>query len=271
MNKIPAFSIMSILLAATLLTGCDRKEEASGVCSGNGIVGGKSVGSADYLATKAVLVQSRLNDTEASMCTGTLIARNIVLTAAHCLTDSKGVRVIFDVDPGCNPSFDRGTQSIDVRRSVIHGKYSESVKGKDDLAMLKLSRSAPSNYPVMPLYNNYDKLSSNNVTYIGYGRTREQGTFRQKLRSVVKNYSESVLISENRNLVTLQSNGRGICQGDSGGPVYFEVDGQLHLAGVNSVVMGRSDATVCHGASEAMYIPAHMTWIQKTLSDLSGR
>lgn len=272
MKKIPAFSIVSILLAATLIVGCDHKEETSGgaFCGGDGIVGGKSVGTGDYMATKAVMVLARINDREANLCTGTLIARNVVITAAHCLLGSKSARVVFDVDPGCNSSFNPNTQSINVRRSVVHPKYLESVKGLNDLAMLKLETSAPSNYEVIPLYDGTSELSSQRVTYAGYGRTTESGSFRQSLRSVVKNYTGTIFYAKNSNLVTSQTNGKGICQGDSGGPVFFEVNNRMHLAGVNSVVLGKSDSKICRGASEAMYIPAHMKWISKNLKALSA-
>jgi secreted trypsin-like serine protease len=273
MKKIPAFSILSILLSATLIVGCDHKEDASnvGMCSGDGIVGGKSVGSRDSMATKAVMVLARLNDHESSLCTGTLIARNVVITAAHCLTGAKSARVVFDVDPVCNSDYNPNTQSIDVRKFAVHPKYNEKIKGKDDLALLKLRSPAPSNYEVIPLYDGTSQLSSQRVTYAGYGRTRENDELSQALRTVVKNYSDTKVLPNGRNLVTSQINGRGICQGDSGGPVFFEVNNRMQLAGVNSVVAGRSEASVCRGISEAMYIPAHMEWINKKLSDLTAQ
>jgi secreted trypsin-like serine protease len=271
MKKIPAFSILSILLSATLIVGCDHKEDATvGSCTGDGIVGGKSVGSEDSLATKVVMVRARINDHEANLCTGTLVSRNIVITAAHCLTGAKSARVVFDVSPGCNANFNPNTQSIEVRKAAVHPKYDETVKGMNDLALLRLASPAPSNYEVIGLYDGTSQLSSQSVTYAGYGRTRENDEFNQSLRSVVKKYSGNIFYSKERNLVTSQSNGQGICQGDSGGPVFFEVNYRLQLAGVNSVVAGKSDSKICRGISEAMYIPAHLEWITKKMKDLSA-
>lgn len=272
MKKIPAFSILSILLSATLIVGCNKQEDATtGFCESNGIVGGKSVVGNDNLATKVVMVLGRINEREANLCTGTLIRHNIVITAAHCLTGAKSARVVFDVNPGCNSNYNPNSHSIEVKKAVIHPKYSENVKGKDDLALLKLVSSAPSNYDVIPLYDGKSQLSSQRVTYAGYGKTRENDEFSQSLRSVVKEYKSTIYFAKNRNLVSSQTNGKGICQGDSGGPVFFEINDRLHLAGVNSVVAGRSNASVCRGISEAMYIPAHMEWISKKLRELSAR
>lgn len=272
MKKIPAFPIVSILLAASIFTGCGQSEEARTrtMCGGNGIVGGKSVGDRDFLSNKVVMVRARLNDTEASLCTGTLIARNVVITAAHCLNNAKSARIVFDVDPVCNQEFDSNTQSIDVKKASIHPDYNEKVKGRYDLALLKLAKGAPAHYPVISLYNGTSERSSNTVTYAGYGRTSEGDEWNQALRSVTKNYNDSIFFAKNKNMVTSQSDGAGICQGDSGGPVFFEVGRKLQLAGVNSVVVGKSNSSVCRGASEAMYIPAHTTWIKKKLQDLNA-
>ena len=272
MKKIPAFSILSILLAAMVLSGCDSTQEArTGVCGGNGIVGCQSVETHDSLAPKVVMVKARLNDHEASLCTGTLIARNVVITAAHCLNGAQSARVVFDVDPGCNPNFNPNSQSVEVKKAAIHPKYSKDVKGKYDLALLKLESSAPSQYDVIRLYDGTSQLSSAGVTYAGYGRTSERNQTDQALRSVVKNYKETIFFAKDSNMVSSQINGKGICQGDSGGPVFFEVNHELQLAGVNSTVMGRSEAAVCRGASEAMYIPAHMTWISKKLKEFTSK
>lgn len=272
MKKIQAFSILSILLSATLLVGCDKQEEATtGFCDSDGIVGGKSVSGNDDLATKVVMVLARVNERESNLCTGTLIRHNIVITAAHCLTGAKSARVVFDVNPGCSSTYNPNTQSIEVKKAAVHPRYDEKVKGKDDLALLRLVSSAPSNYDVMPLYDGKSQLSSQRVTYAGYGKTRENDNYSQSLRTVVKEYKSTIYYAKNRNLVSNQTNGKGICQGDSGGPVFFEVNDRLHLAGVNSVVAGRSNASVCRGISEAMYIPAHMEWITKKVKELSAR
>lgn len=273
MKNFKASSILSILSAALIFTGCNPGEEArtgGQMCAGDGIVGGKSVGEQDYLSNKVVMVRARINDTEAALCTGTLIARNVVITAAHCLKDAKSVRVVFDVDPVCNQNFNDSTQSINVKNAAVHSGFNEKVKGKDDLALLKLAKGAPSHYPVIPLYDGKSQLSSNSVTYAGYGRTSEGDVWNQALRTVTKNYNDSIFFAKNKNMVTSQTNGRGICQGDSGGPVFFEVGKKLQLAGVNSIVLGKSDSSVCRGASEAMYIPAHLTWIKKKLQELNA-
>jgi len=66
----------------------------------------------------------------------------------------------------------------------------------------------------------------------------------------------------------MQQADTGICQGDSGGPVFVEVGGRLQIAGVNSIVSGLTEATVCHYRSVSMYTPYYADWIQTQLGNL---
>lgn len=92
----------------------------------------------------------RLNISGTNMCTGSLVAPNLVLTAAHCLYDPASGRAI---DP-TTIKFEAGLvgrRSKAVRgvaKAVIHPGYRHNARGTaqtgSDIAVLRLSRSISS-------------------------------------------------------------------------------------------------------------------------------
>ncbi|MFS4457748.1 S1 family peptidase [Bdellovibrio sp. HCB2-146] len=270
MNKISAFSILSMTLAAALVVGCARGEQevlSQGNCiprkNFHGIVGGSTVRASESSSKNAVLITYDDSQGKPMICTGTLIARNAVITAAHCAYDATNVRVVFHTDVTCESDFNLDTQSIRATHKNINPSYRPNIKGAYDLALYKLAANAPSNYPVMPLYNGITKLSNYKVTLLGYGTTGSTKRDSMFLRKVTKNYK--MFKRDGLNLSLDQSDKQGICVGDSGGPVYFDVEGQLHLAGVNSVVYGKNENSRCEGGSMSMYVPSYRSWIDRVL------
>ena len=272
MKFFSAFSILSMTLAAAFIGGCaggEQEATSQGNCiprkNFQGIVGGSSVRASESYSKNAVLITYDNSQGRPFICTGTLVARNAVLTAAHCAQDAHNVRVVFHTDVTCESGFDTSTHSIRATHVNENPSYRANIKGAYDLALYKLASNAPSNYPVMPLYNGITKLSSNKVTLLGYGTTGSTKRDSMFLRKVTKNYK--MFKRDGLNLSIDQSDRQGICIGDSGGPVYFDVDGQLQLAGVNSVVYGKSENSKCEGTSLSMYVPSYRAWIDRVLKN----
>ncbi|HHI69800.1 MAG TPA: trypsin-like serine protease [Rhodobacteraceae bacterium] len=89
----------------------------------------------------------RLNIAGRSMCTGALIASDLVLTAAHCLYDKSSKQQVdpTKIDFLAGWRAGRATAYAKVKRAVVHPDYtfatdSENIKVRNDIAVLQLMR-----------------------------------------------------------------------------------------------------------------------------------
>jgi V8-like Glu-specific endopeptidase len=160
-------------------------------------------------------VVSVLNSALGGLCTGTLIAPRVVLTAKHCVQESGPVA---PADPsafsvGIGPSALRPTASyrvITVRTTP--GSYTESLSGLTgiDIAVLTLERAVAGVTPYEIRRDRPSDARGQTVTVVGYGQipsgaagTKYRGT------TAVTGLAGDVIYS-----------GSAICQGDSGGPMF---------------------------------------------------
>lgn len=273
MKKTAVFSALSTLLAVIFLGGCmgasEQEVSSQGGCiprrNMSGIVGGSKVSTSDVFSKNVVMITADDSMGRPFICTGTLVARNAVLTAAHCTDNASNIKIIFHTDLICETGFNLDTHSIRVITKNVNGSYRPNIKGAYDLALLRLEADAPANYPVMPMYNGSSSLTSRKVTFLGYGKTGTLKNDSMFLRKVTKDRSK---ISRNGlNLLIDQKDKQGICHGDSGGPIFYEVDGKLQLAGVNSTVGSMDVKTQCEYEAVGMYIPSHRAWIDRVLAN----
>ena len=224
-----------------------------------GIVGGQMVNPADYPSVVA-LEEGPGN----WFCTGTLIATDWVLTAAHCVAEgpTTGLHVRFD-DPDVNDA----TGGKVVAISEVHAHPDFDWEAWDnDIALVRLAEPVTDRAPT-PIHREV-VAAATAVIDVGYGVADNNDGGGGLLRSVDKVTADCAGANDpgvsGDNLVCMDANdGRGSCFGDSGGPAFMRVNGSLVVAGVTSGGTGE----LC-GAGWDLYtsVVAELAFVDATMS-----
>lgn len=179
-----------------------------------------------------------------SICTGSLIAPDVVLTAAHCL-------------------FNSGTYYVQMGSNIIDGENDATFYEVDavwknpryskrtlvnDIGLLKLTRPQ-SNVAPMPFATRSDlkavrkaknmeilgwgkNQSGESATYLRYTKVTEQARVARSLYPA-KYYNPNTMIAAGR-YIKRERVYTGACYGDSGGPLLANIKGVKKVIGVTS-------------------------------------
>jgi len=202
------------------------------------------------------------------LCTGTLIAPNIVLSAAHCVENSSKqlVPVQFTLDAQISSA----TSWVSV--SSVQRLSSQ------DIAILKLATALNgvevSEVSVTPANRNFlNRL----VEVVGYGdSTTSTNPIKQDSGAGVKRKGTSLLFRIDDQGATLVSkastNSQTICPGDSGGPLYVNYQGRKQLFGVASAVLWNGYcATVQESYHKQVAASQTQSWLLSGLAQWYSR
>jgi secreted trypsin-like serine protease len=154
-------------------------------------------------------------ETPEGLCTGTVIGRELVLTAAHCVAQKGRYRVYF-----LDEKFK--SQPIAVQRAAHHPGFDAGDGFSiDDIGLLRVSpfpkfiKSAK-----LPYWFNFS-TDGDEVTLAGYGATEKRNLRDGILREAdMKAVPPSVKKSNFAGLESQTEKRVGMCVGDSGGPVF---------------------------------------------------
>lgn len=269
-------------LFKTSATGCEIPGESYG------IIGGNVLSSATPLSESTVLI-IRIHDEQTSICTGTLIAEDKVLTAAHCTSRSPldTLLIAFSNNLPCAAKTQAKTV-LPVIRKEIHPFYDYSKKGPqtatNDLAILKFEGSLPADYKVRALPTaSYNPAVASEFVMSGYGKTDEaaddSGTLRFTTATpsrLKKTFFLKIVNQEFRidKTFVVDQPTNGVCSGDSGGPLYAKDANGLTLIGVTSMVADvnaqkAEGVRACHGISLFVDLRAHLDWIERSMIELN--
>jgi len=225
------------------------------------VVGG--VDSRDALGARASTV--RVETSRGELCSGAVIAPEIVLTAAHCLMGGGSISVV-----SLDTRFKARRQMVVAvlpHPSFVPGTTPRTQPGTD-LALLRLAQPLPGD--IQPLTLGGGLWQGEAITMAGYGLSAENNkSTARRLRETqlvnAGNYTTQNTVKvavdvENRG----ETPGAGACRGDSGGPVLRGGSRSRDLVGIVSWSSGplKTQAKrICGGFTAITPISDYRGWI----------
>jgi len=202
-----------------------------------------------------------------TFCTGAAIARDLVLTAAHCVQPGSDYKLV-EFDSAHQPRL------LDVRSIAPHPQFNLKTlfahRATADVALMKMAEPLPAAILPATLGNGAVPSAGATVTVFGYGLAvrgdgKTGGTLRAARLSVIK-WPGNLQIRLVDPATGGKRAGLGACTGDSGAPVF---EGSA-LIGVVSWSTGPNLTAGCGGLTGVTPLALYRSWIVETARKLNS-
>jgi hypothetical protein len=212
----------------------------------------------------------RVESSRGELCSGAVIAPDLVLTAAHCVLEPASYRVV-----GVDRRF-----RLHATRAVAAAMHPAFVAGTTprtqpgvDLAILKLAQPLGGDFIPLDPRAAGRVAKGQPVDLAGFGVVGEGRKGTARVLRETRLVSLGTLQVANRVLVVAdeerrgQIAGAGACRGDSGGPIFS--DGRLvGIVSWSSGALVSRDGSACGGLTAVTPVAEHASWIAARAADL---
>lgn len=205
-------------------------------------------------------------------CTGTAIARDLVLTAAHCVQPGADYKLV---------GFDAARQPtlLDVATIARHPGFAMAElnghRATADIALLKAAAPLPASFVPARLARDATAAVGDSFTVVGMGLSvrgdgRSGGTARAAVL-VATGRPGSLQLRLHDAATRGETAGAGACTGDSGAPVFIEDATGPAIAGVVSWSTGPKLTAGCGGLTGVTPLTGYRAWVIDTAQRLGTR
>jgi hypothetical protein len=199
-------------------------------------------------------------DSAGDLCTGTALTRELVLTAAHCVTRARRYRV---------KAYQNG-EAIPISGIARHPRFNiesyRASRATADLALIKLAAPLPAIVVPAALAAERRVRIGETLTIAGFGTVAaggDRGLGQPRIAKLTVTGEPGSLQIRLYDAVTRNTRpGLGACTGDSGGPA-FDGDGPL-VIGVVSWTTAANDEEGCGGLTGLTPLLLYREWIIET-------